>query len=46
MFKLRSPLVHTGRKPKLIRVGCFSCSADIWLTQNNVRVVNYCTSCR
>jgi len=46
MFKLRNPFVFVGRKPKLIKVGCFSCAADVWLTQDNVRVVNYCVTCR
>ena len=46
MFKLRSPFVYVGRKPKLIKVDCFSCAESIWLTQENVRVINYCASCR
>jgi len=46
MFKLRSPIVFVRKEPKLIKVGCFSCAADIWLTQENVRVINYCASCR
>jgi len=46
MFKLRSPIVCVRKGPKLIKVGCFSCSEDIWLTQENIRVINYCVSCR
>jgi hypothetical protein len=46
MFKLRNPFVYVGKKPKLTKVGCFSCSADIWLTQENMRVINYCVRCR
>lgn len=46
MFKLRNPFVYIGRKPKLIEVRCFACATTIWLSQQNVRVINYCGGCR
>ena len=46
MFKLRSPIDFVRKEPKLIKVGCFSCAASTWVAPANVRVVNYCASCR
>ena len=46
MFKLRNPFVYTKKEPRLVKVRCFSCAKDVWLTQLNVRVVNYCGDCR
>ena len=46
MFKLRNPFVYVGKKPKLTQVRCFSCGVALWLSKNNLRVINYCTSCR
>lgn len=46
MFKLRSPFVYVKKEPRLVNVRCFSCGKDLWLTQQNIRVVNYCGECR
>ena len=46
MFKLRNPFVYVKKEPKLIEVRCFACATTIWLSQQNVRVINYCGGCR
>ncbi len=46
MFKLRSPIVYIRKEPKRTQVRCFGCSVDLWLSEENLRVINYCTSCR
>lgn len=46
MFKIRNPFVYTGKKPRLTKVGCFSCGKELWLSQQNIRVINYCGECR
>jgi hypothetical protein len=45
-------LYYTGKLEKilwssdLIAVKCAHCSNDLYLTQNNIRAVNYCNGCK
>jgi len=46
MFKLRSPIVYTGKKVEWIEIRCFRCGESDWIHKDNLRVVNYCIRCK
>jgi hypothetical protein len=49
---LLTKLYYTGKlenilsNSDLIDARCFGCSCQMFLTQNNIRAVNYCNNCK
>ena len=45
MIKLQSPFIVTRKKPRLISARCFHCGKGIYVTQDKLRVTNFCEEC-